>query len=71
VTGLLSHGIQHPPAWFWWPSRPVNLYRLTQGVHGATGLVAVPLLLAKLWVVYPKLFTWPPARDLAHAAASS
>jgi hypothetical protein len=23
--------------------------------------------LAKLWVVYPKLFAWPPARDVGHA----
>ena len=31
LTGLLSHLIQHPPGWFWWPSRPVGLYRVTQG----------------------------------------
>ncbi len=67
ATGYLSHAIQHPPAWFWWPSRPVGLYRFTQGVHVATGIAIVPLLGAKLWSVYPKLFTWPPARDLAHA----
>jgi DMSO/TMAO reductase YedYZ molybdopterin-dependent catalytic subunit len=60
VTGLLSHLIQHPPGWFWWPSRPVGLYRVTQGVHVATGLATVPLLGAKLWSVYPRLFTWPP-----------
>ena len=69
LTGLISHGIQHPPAWFWWPSRPVGLYRVTQGVHVATGLACVPLLLAKLWVVYPKLFVWPPARDVRHAVS--
>ena len=68
VTGLLSHLIQHPPAWFWWPSRPVALYRITQGVHVATGLATIPLLGAKLWSVYPKLFRWPPARTLMHAA---
>ncbi|MCA2211507.1 molybdopterin-dependent oxidoreductase [Jidongwangia harbinensis] len=67
-TGLISHLIQHPPAWFWWPSRPVGLYRVTQGLHVATGLATVPLLGAKLWSVYPRLFGWPPARDLAHAA---
>ncbi len=60
ITGLVSHGIQHPPWWFDWPSRPVNLYRINQGVHVATGLAAIPLLLAKLWAVYPKLFQWPP-----------
>ncbi|MCP3801510.1 molybdopterin-dependent oxidoreductase [Allokutzneria sp. A3M-2-11 16] len=56
VTGLLSHGIQYPPSWFTWPTRPVNLYRITQGVHVISGIAAIPLLLAKLWSVYPKLF---------------
>ncbi|GAA2559288.1 molybdopterin-dependent oxidoreductase [Winogradskya consettensis] len=65
-TGLLSHLIQHPPAWFWWPSRPVGLYRATQGVHVITGLACVPLLGVKLWSVYPKLFEWPPLRSLVH-----
>lgn len=67
VTGLISHGIQHPPSWFLWPSRPVNLYRFTQGLHVLTGLASIPLLLAKLWTVYPKLWEWPPLRDVAHA----
>lgn len=60
LTGVLSHLIQHPPGWFWWPSRPVQLYRVTQGLHVATGLASVPLLGVKLWSVYPRLFTWPP-----------
>lgn len=68
VTGLLSHAIQHPPGWFWWPSRPVRLYQVTQGLHVITGLASAPLLVAKLWSVYPRLFTWPPARTVAHAA---
>jgi DMSO/TMAO reductase YedYZ molybdopterin-dependent catalytic subunit len=67
VTGLISHFIQHPPAWFWWPPRPAGLYRVTQGLHVATGLASVPLLGAKLWSVYPRLFGWPPVRDPAHA----
>jgi DMSO/TMAO reductase YedYZ molybdopterin-dependent catalytic subunit len=67
ATGLLSHLIQHPPPWFWWPARPVWLYRVTQGLHVATGLASVPLLGVKLWSVYPRLFTWPPARTVAHA----
>ncbi|WP_249999152.1 molybdopterin-dependent oxidoreductase [Actinoplanes sp. M2I2] len=67
-TGLLSHLIQHPPGWFWWPARPVGLYRVTQGLHVATGLASVPLLGAKLWSVFPRLFTWPPVRSIAHAA---
>jgi DMSO/TMAO reductase YedYZ molybdopterin-dependent catalytic subunit len=67
LTGLISHFIQHPGWWTYWPSRPVSLYRVTQGVHVATGLASIPLLGAKLWSVYPRLFTWPPARDRAHA----
>jgi hypothetical protein len=62
LTGVLSHLIQDPPAWFAWPSRPAGLYRVTQGLHVVTGIAAIPLLLAKLWVVYPKLFAWPPFR---------
>lgn len=67
VTGLLSHLIQQPPSWFGWPPRPAGLYRVTQGVHVATGIAAIPLLLAKLWTVYPHLWTWPPLRNAAHA----
>jgi hypothetical protein len=66
LTGLLSHLIQEPPSWFRWPARPAGLYRVTQGLHVATGIAAVPLLLAKLWVVYPKLFVWPPFEGAAH-----
>ncbi|MFB4303565.1 molybdopterin-dependent oxidoreductase [Actinomadura sp. NTSP31] len=67
LTGLVSHFMQHPAGWMAWPSRPVNLYRVTQGLHVMTGLAAVPLLLAKLWTVYPKLLQWPPARSVLHA----
>jgi DMSO/TMAO reductase YedYZ molybdopterin-dependent catalytic subunit len=67
LTGLLSHLIQHPPGWFSWPPRPVQLYRVTQGIHVATGLACIPLLTAKIWSVLPKLFTWPPVRGVAHA----
>lgn len=67
VTGLVSHLVQHPPSWFEWPSRPAGLYRITQGIHVITGFASIPLLLAKLWVVSPKLWTWPPARSVAHA----
>ncbi|WP_304524681.1 molybdopterin-dependent oxidoreductase [Dactylosporangium sp. AC04546] len=67
ATGLLSHAIQHPPGWFHWPARPVQLYRITQGLHVATGLACLPLLTAKIWSVYPRLFAWPPVRNLPHA----
>jgi DMSO/TMAO reductase YedYZ molybdopterin-dependent catalytic subunit len=65
-TGFISHLIQHPPGWFEWPSRPAGLYRVTQGLHVATGLASVPVLLAKLWTVYPRLWTWPPVKDVLH-----
>ncbi|MGI5223708.1 molybdopterin-dependent oxidoreductase [Actinoallomurus sp. CA-142502] len=68
VTGLVSHFMQHPPSWMVWPSRPVGLYRLTQGAHVICGMATIPLLLAKLWTVYPKLWQWPPIRSAAHAA---
>ncbi|MEV3924728.1 molybdopterin-dependent oxidoreductase [Actinomadura coerulea] len=67
-TGLVSHFMQQPAGWMRWPSRPVNLYRVTQGVHVIGGLATVPLLLAKLWTVYPRLWQWPPVRSLVHGA---
>jgi DMSO/TMAO reductase YedYZ molybdopterin-dependent catalytic subunit len=67
LTGLTSHLIQQPPGWFVWPASPVWLYRVTQGLHVATGLAAIPLLLVKLWTVYPKLFEWPPAGSVSRA----
>jgi DMSO/TMAO reductase YedYZ molybdopterin-dependent catalytic subunit len=66
VTGLLSHFVQHPGGWFVWPAHPAQLYRVTQGVHVTTGLATVPLLLVKLWTVYPALFTAPPVRSVLH-----
>lgn len=59
VTGLISHFIQNPQPWFYWPTRPVWLYRLTQGLHIISGIAAIPLLVVKLWSVYPKLFERP------------
>ncbi len=67
VTGLYSHVLQDPHGWFAAFPRPAGLFRFTQGLHIATGLATVPLLLAKLWVVFPKLFTWPPFESFAHA----
>ncbi len=48
-----------------WPTNPSWLYRLTQGLHVGLGLVLIPLVLAKLWSVIPRLFVWPPARSIA------
>lgn len=58
-TGLISHFIQHPQPWFGWPTRPVWLYRVTQGLHVASGIAAIPLVVVKLWSVWPKLFERP------------
>ncbi|MFF7154898.1 molybdopterin-dependent oxidoreductase [Streptomyces sp. NPDC008139] len=68
VTGLVSHYLQQPPNWAvnHLPSRPSWGYRLTQGTHVATGIAAIPLVLAKLWTVYPRLFAWPPLRSVLH-----
>lgn len=79
VTGLLSYiaygprfgqAIPGDVGWlklptFDWPTDPSWLYRLTQGVHVGLGLVLVPVVLAKLWSVIPRLFVWPPARSIA------
>ena len=67
VTGFTSHLIQHPPSSFTWPARPAWLFRVSQGLHVATGIASIPLLLAKLWTVYPRFWTYPPVRTVAHA----
>ena len=67
VTGVWSHLAQDPPSWFTYPARPAGLYRITQGLHVASGYAAIPLLLAKLWVVHPRLLVWPPASSVLHA----
>lgn len=83
VTGLVSYAAYNPDlaavndktpdkGWlgfylFDWPTGPRWLYRLNQGVHVTLGIVLVPVLLAKLWSVIPKLFALPPARSVGHA----
>ncbi|MFD7281517.1 molybdopterin-dependent oxidoreductase [Streptomyces sp. NPDC059862] len=83
VTGLLSYAAYNPDLspvndqtpdkgilgfyLFSWPTDPHWLYRLTQGVHVTLGLTLIPVLLAKLWSVVPRLFALPPARSVAHA----
>jgi DMSO/TMAO reductase YedYZ molybdopterin-dependent catalytic subunit len=52
---------------FGWPTSPSWLYALTQGIHVTIGIAAVPILLAKLWSVIPRLFAWPPAASPAQA----
>lgn len=83
VTGLLSYASYNPDLapvndktpdkgllgfyLFAWPTDPHWLYRLTQGVHVTLGTVLVPVLLAKLWSVIPRLFALPPVRSVGHA----
>jgi DMSO/TMAO reductase YedYZ molybdopterin-dependent catalytic subunit len=81
VTGLLDYlaygprfGQAFPQQVGWlrpppldWPTRPSWLFRLTQGLHVTLGIMLVPVVLAKLWSVLPKLFVWPPARSVAQA----
>ena len=83
VTGLLSYASYNPNLGggndytpgkgllgfylFSWPTDPNWAYQLNQGLHVTLGLALVPILLAKLWSVLPKLFEWPPLRNPAHA----
>lgn len=60
LTGWYSHEQQAHSTFFTLPTRPVSLYRVTQGLHVITGTAAIPLLLVKLWAVFPKLFAKPP-----------
>jgi DMSO/TMAO reductase YedYZ molybdopterin-dependent catalytic subunit len=71
LTGFVGHWAHHPelggngtvgpngdiPVLFhfptWWPSWG---YALSQGTHVTLGLMTVPIVLAKLWSVMPKLF---------------
>lgn len=79
LTGLLSYlaygpqfgqaipgdvGVLRLPQ-FDWPASPSWLYRITQGLHVNLGIILVPIVLAKLWSVVPKLFAWPPVRSAA------
>ncbi len=81
-TGFISHNAYQPqlphnslvqpsgdilPFVGLWPTGPSWLYALTQGLHVTVGLIAIPVLLAKLWSVIPRLFVWPPARSAAMA----
>jgi DMSO/TMAO reductase YedYZ molybdopterin-dependent catalytic subunit len=46
---------------------PAWAYALSQGAHITVGLIGVPVLLAKLWSVIPRLFAYPPVRSPAGA----
>jgi DMSO/TMAO reductase YedYZ molybdopterin-dependent catalytic subunit len=59
LTGLWSHVQYSTPGWLTLSPHPTQLYRWTQGAHVITGTAAIPLLLVKLWSVYPRLFIRP------------
>jgi DMSO/TMAO reductase YedYZ molybdopterin-dependent catalytic subunit len=80
ITGLISYAAYDPRLngndpnpnhglfglyLFDWVASPSWLYRLTEGIHVMLGLVLVPVVLAKLWSVMPKLFSWPPWRSIS------
>lgn len=79
ITGLLSYIAYGPQfgqaipgdvGWlklptFDWPTEPAWIYRLNQGLHVGLGLILIPIVLAKLWSVIPRLFAWPPAKSIA------
>ena len=67
VTGVLSHYQYEPWSWLPEPAAPKVLYRVTQGLHIATGVATIPVVLVKLWSVYPNLFRWPTVRSVKHA----
>ena len=67
ATGLYSHLQQHPLSWLPVSARPAGLFRFTQGLHVASGIASLPVLLAKLWVVWPRFVSFPPARRVADA----
>jgi Oxidoreductase molybdopterin binding domain len=67
ATGLFSHLHQHPLSWLPVPARPAGLYRFTQGLHVASGIASLPVLVAKLWVVWPRFVSFPPGRRVADA----
>lgn len=66
ATGLYSHFLQEPLPWMRFSPSPVWLYQLTQGIHVTAGIACVPLLLGKLYAVYPQLFQTPLVRGPLH-----
>lgn len=76
LTGMWSHFQYTTPGWVPLGPNPTQLYRWTQGIHVMSGIAAIPLLLVKLWSVFPRLFILPPRKvsrelviDLAEKAS--
>ncbi|WPX14125.1 molybdopterin-dependent oxidoreductase [Cryobacterium sp. 10S3] len=62
-TGLYSHFLQEPLPGMHFATRPELLYQFTQGTHIIAGIACFPLLLAKLYIVFPDLFQQPPVKS--------
>ncbi|MGA8848027.1 MAG: molybdopterin-dependent oxidoreductase [Nocardioides sp.] len=71
LTGLISHYAQEPGQPIPFPTSPSWGYRVTQGLHTSTGIAAIPLLLVKLWSVFPRLFERPPLGDARRLAVNA
>ena len=71
VTGLLSHYQYEPWTWLPEPAKPVWGYRLTQGIHVATGMATIPLLLVKAIVRLSQHLPFPTAVTLRELAAGA
>ena len=85
ITGFLSHAAYDPDLgsngitggfddgfyFFDWPTSPAWLYSVTQGLHVLCGLAAIPILIAKLWSVIPKLFERPPVRSIGSGTGAA
>ncbi len=67
LTGVISHYAQNVSQPIPFPTSPSWGYRLTQGLHVTSGTAAIPLLLVKLWTVYPRFYA-RPERDLRRLA---
>lgn len=65
ATGLYSHFLQDPLPWMRFATWP-QLYQVTQGIHITAGIACFPLLLGKLYVVYPQLFQTPALKGPVH-----
>ncbi|WP_241978692.1 MULTISPECIES: molybdopterin-dependent oxidoreductase [unclassified Cryobacterium] len=65
-TGVYSHFLQEPLPWMRFPTRPALLYQFSQGTHIVAGIACFPLLLAKLYIVFPELFASPPVKSFLH-----
>ncbi len=66
LTGIYSHFIQDPLPWMRFPTRPVELYQITQAIHITAGIACFPLIFAKLYSIYPLLFQTPPIKGFLH-----